>query len=737
MSVSKCIPSPGPSIQGAISTQILTVIGLGLAWSLLISWPVTTSCYAAFPFAAPPQSTSPPTLPLAGATKSVALRDIHGSDILWNDTSKLRVYAFLGCDCPVAKLYARRLEELSQRFASHGIEWVGVISNPQDSIDDIEHFAKEIEVTFPFIKDSDQSLADSWKISRTAEVVLVNPQNEVLYHGRVDDQYAPGITRSKTTREDLALAIDAALEGNTPEIAVTEPVGCKIAYVRKSNPSETPETPKVTYADSVAAIFNKHCTECHRPGEIGPFDITNTDELQGWSEMILETIDTRRMPPWHADPGHGSFKNARSMPREEIETVRQWVRTGAPLGDTSQLQIPKIAQSDSSSGWRLDRQPELIVPMRTKAFNIPADGTVEYQYFIVDPKIEEDKWVSAAQVIPGNAAVVHHAIVFIRPPDDKEFTGIGWLTAYVPGQMATKFPPGYARKIPAGSKLVFQMHYTPNGKETSDQSQIGMTFIDDAAVTHEVFTLVGIDQDFEIPPGAPNHEVVARVPYLPRDGELLAVSPHMHVRGSSFELRATRDTDTSILLKVPKYDFNWQHTYEFSERIPFADLKSLEFTASFDNSENNPTNPDPKEYVMWGDQTWEEMAVAFFEVARPRSGSIGASIADRADRKESNSPSNSQISSGTHPTTNNPSTDSPSTIPASDTSEGKDTAETRAAKFADEYLKKLDTNRDGWVSWDEAPRVVQDYSFGQLDRDGDRRISREELVHAMELRSGK
>jgi hypothetical protein len=163
----------------------------------------------------------------------------------------------------------------------------------------------------------------------------------------------------------------------------------------------------------------------------------------------------------------------------------------------------------------------------------------------------------------------------------------------------------------------------------------------------------------------------------------------------------------------------------------------LEFTASFDNSENNPTNPDPREYVMWGDQTWEEMAVAFFEVARPRSGSIGASIADRADRKESNSSSDPQSPSVTHSSTNNPSTDSPSTIPTSDTSEGKDTAETRAAKFADEYLKKLDTNRDGWVSWDEAPRVVQDYSFGQLDRDGDRRISRDELVHAMELRSGK
>ncbi|MFM7977318.1 MAG: alkyl hydroperoxide reductase, partial [Pirellula sp.] len=484
---------------------------------------------------------------------------------------------------------------------------------------------------FPLVKDTDQSLAQSWKITRTAEVILVDAQNQVVYRGRVDDQYAPGITRSKTTREDLATAISSALNGKTTEIAVTEPVGCKIAYRSRSAPSNEPSSPTVNYADSIAAIFNKHCTECHRPGEIGPFDITNTDELQGWSEMILETIDTGRMPPWHADPAHGSFKNSRSISKEEIETVRQWVRAGAPLGDTSKLTPAKFADS----GWRLGQEPDLVVPMNTKAYNIPATGTVDYQYFVVDPKITEDRWVSSAQVIPGDPSVVHHAIVFIRPPDDAEFIGIGWLTAYVPGQMATRFPEGYARKIPAGSKFVFQMHYTPNGRPTSDLSKIGLRFVDEPTVTHEVFTVVGIDQDFEIPPGANNHSVTARVPRFPKDGELLAVSPHMHVRGKAFELRARRGQATDILLNVPHYDFNWQHTYEWTDRIPLADVDGLEFTATFDNSDANPTNPAPGEYVMWGDQTWEEMAVAFFEVSRPRNGSgnlQSRSIAQRSDR---------------------------------------------------------------------------------------------------------
>lgn len=640
-----------------------------------------------------------------------SLSSIDNQPIQWQSDSKLRVYAFLGCDCPVAKLYGRRLEDLRQQFDLRGVEWIGVISNPQDSVDDIREFVKEVELQFPFVKDEDQSLAQAWKITRTAEVLLVNSQHEILYRGRIDDQYAPGISRSKTTREDLADAIRSLLDGKTPDIAVTEPVGCKIAYTKSSNPSSDPNAVKVTYADDVAAVFNKHCTECHRQGEIGPFDITDTAELQGWSEMILETIDTGRMPPWHADPAHGSFKNSRSISTEEIDIVRQWVRAGAPLGDTSKLSPPKL----SEQGWRLGREPDLVAQMNSTPYSIPASGSVDYQYFVVDPKITEDRWVASAQVIPGDPSVVHHAIVFIRPPDDAEFIGIGWLTAYVPGQVATRFPEGFARKIPAGSKLVFQMHYTPNGKATSDLSKIGLTFVDESKVTNEVFTVVGIDQDFEIPPGADNYSVVAKVPRFPKDGQLLAVSPHMHVRGKSFELRARRNSNTEVLLSVPRYDFNWQHTYEWIDKIPLADIEGLEFTATFDNSEANPTNPAPGQFVMWGDQTWEEMAVAFFEVSRPRNstGNLqGRSITQRSDR-----------SNGPSPIPMNPS-------PANTENEN-------AARYADEYLAKWDSNNDGIVSWEESPRVLRDFGFSRIDRNNDRQITRDELIQAGQASAGQ
>ena len=648
----------------------------------------------------------------------LSLTGVDGQRIDWKPDSKLRVVAFLGCDCPVAKLYARRLEELQTRFAPRGVELIGVMSNQHDSIDDITRFAKELGLSFSLVKDPEQSLASQWKISRTAEVVLVDPSGMLHYRGRIDDQYAPGISKSKVAREDLALAIESVLAGKQPQVAITEPVGCKIALElnRKASQSEQASSERAevtpTYANAVAAILNKHCTECHRPGEIGPFDITDIAELPGWSEMILEVIDNGRMPPWHADPKHGSFKNTRAISREETETIRKWVRGGAPIGETGDLELPKFA----ANGWRLNRDPELIVPMREQPYKIPATGTVDYQYFVVDPQLKEDRWISAAQVIPGDPSVVHHAIVFIRPPDDAEFLGIGWLTAYVPGQMATRFPPGYARKIPAGSKFVFQMHYTPNGRPTTDLSKIGMTFVDASQVTNEVYTVVGIDQDFEIPPGTDDHRVTARVPRFPKDGELLAVSPHMHLRGKSFELRAVRGSDEEVLLNVPRYDFNWQHTYEWTDRIELADVDALNFTIAFDNSNDNPSNPDANEYVMWGDQTWEEMAVAFFEVARPLE-LADSNVAARTINQRSERPMPQR-----------------SDRPADSSSKNPDTESPAAAAFADEYIGKWDANGDGIVGWEEAPKIQRDFGFSRIDSDGNGLLTREELIRASRKR---
>ena len=592
----------------------------------------------------------------------------------------------------MARFYAVRLEELAKRFSDKHVRFVGIHSNLQDSPTDLQRFAKELDLSFPQVKDRDQAIAREMGATRTAEVVVTDALQKVLYRGRVDDQYSPGVKRSGPTKNELEEAIKNILSGETPVTKQTEPVGCLITFQKKIADSVS-----VTFCKQVAPILYEHCYECHRPNEIGPFDVSNFDELRGWAEMIVEVIEQKRMPPWHAtDTGH-AFKNARHLPNDSLDILKQWIQDGSPYGNETDL--PK--RPETMIGWRLPKSPDLVVAMRDRPYTIASSGTIDYQYFVVDPKITEDRWISAAQVIPGNASVVHHAIVFIRPPDGVDTQGVGWLTAFVPGQRATMFPTGYARRVPAGSKLVFQMHYTPNGVEQTDITKVGVNFIAPEQVTHEVFTLVGLDQEFEIPPNTADHSVFTSVNRWPQQSELLAIMPHMHLRGKSFRLTAdtksqiANDDQSSTILDVPRYDFNWQHTYELESPLLLDTVKRLNVMVSFDNSKNNPFNPDPNEYVLWGDQTWEEMAVAFLEVAKPlnptSNDSLKSSIESRA------------IASQEDP---------------------------KSIAFADKLLQKYDRNRDGQLTKEEAPQIIRDYSFKKLDADSNGIVTRDEIVAA-------
>ncbi len=630
------------------------------------------------------------------------LAALDGQEIDLRRSETIYVLAFLGNECPVARSYAQRLEAMARDYSGRGVRFVGINSNPHDSAAELNQFVEELSLSFPFAKDQDQNLARRFGATRTAEVVVLNATREIVYRGRIDDQFSPGIKRSAPSRMDLQNAIEELLINKPVSVVSTQPVGCLITY----HPQTIRET-DITFCKTIAPILYANCLECHRSGEIGPFDISSYDEVVGWADMLVEVIEQKRMPPWHADPKHGSFKNARQMPERSLETIREWIAAGMPFGKPEDLP----SKPTFLDGWRLPRQPDKVVEMRDKPYAVPADGSVDYQYFVVDPGIREDKWITAAQVIPGSPEVVHHAIVFVRPPDGESFTGIGWLTAYVPGQRATQFPPGFARRIPAGSKFVFQMHYTPNGKEQFDQTKIGLNFIDEASVTHEVFTLAGIDQEFEIPPNTADHAVDASVSWLPKDGMLLAAMPHMHLRGKSFQVRTRSGDNESIQLDVPHYDFNWQHTYEWSEPIPLSDIDHLSFTATFDNSVANPFNPNPKEYVMWGDQTWEEMAVAFFEVARPRSLGFSEKPGRTMRLGKSAADENGVESS--------------------------ETADEKAIAFADDFLSRFDANGDRMIVRTEVPRIVRDYSFWTIDANRDGKVTRDELLDSARARRGR
>lgn len=631
---------------------------------------------------------------------------VSGEKLVIDAEAKYQVLIFLGVECPVARQYGAKLAPLAEQFRGKPVQFIGINSNPQDSSAEVAKFQKEMSIKFAMIKDSSQLIAKRFKATRTAEAVLVDSSGQVLYQGRIDDQFSPGVARGKVTSHDLRDAIASAIEGKSISTTRTPPVGCAITFKKEAS-----ENPQTTFTRDVAPLLWKNCYECHRTGEIGPFDISDYEDLQGWGEMIVEVMDQKRMPPWHADPMHGSFKNERKLPEGMLEVVRKWVDEGMPYGNPADLpEKPKFVE-----GWRLPKAPDFVIEMRSKPYRVPAEGVVDYQYFVVDPGFTEDKWVSASQIIPGAPSVVHHAIVFVRPPDDGEFIGIGWLNAYVPGQKPVIYPEGYARRIPAGSKLVFQMHYTPSGTEAFDISKIGLNFVSADQVDHQIFTTIAIDQDFEIPPNVKDHIVKADMWSVDGSAKLLAISPHMHLRGKSFDVVGKKlSGDQQVILRVPHYDFNWQHTYELTQPLTIGDFERISIAAGFDNSKDNPFNPNSDEYVMWGDQTWEEMALGYFDVAIPRKATEEARQAGKGRMK-----------------TGAPQLRRPAK--ASDDAEANQ-------QFVDSYVKdmlsKYDSNNDGEISRKEVFGVFRDYGYWVLDSNRDEKITKEELEKAARGRRG-
>lgn len=620
---------------------------------------------------------------------------------------------FLGTECPMARVYTVQLNALHEEFAAQGVRIVGVMSNRQDTLADIAEYADQLQTAFPLVHDKQNQVADRYGAQRTPEVFLLDAQLKLRYHGRIDDRLAPGIARAEASRYDLRIAIEELLAGKPVSIPATTALGCIIGRVPKSD-RPTEDVQGITYTNQVARVLQRHCIECHRPGEIGPFAMDRYEQVVGWAETMLETIEQHRMPPWHADPEYGEFANARIMPEEDKQILRDWIAGGLQRGDDAELPAPL----EFTQGWNLPRTPDLEVAMRARPFTVPPDGVVEYQYFVADPGLEEDTWITAAQVIPGRPSVVHHAIVFVRPPDDSEFAGIGWLSAYIPGQRVHAMPQGYARKIPAGSKFVFQMHYTPNGVQQADITRVGLVTCDASQVTHEVLTLMALNQDFEIPPGAENFPVQARTTRLPEQSELLAITPHMHFRGKSFRLFGSAGKDETLLY-VPQYDFNWQHTYLLQKPLPLEAFENgLQFKATFDNSANNPFNPDPTQTITWGDQTWEEMAVAFFEVARP------LKTADSSPRARMTraAVTRAEPSSATEPESR-----SLEVAPFAE-----DQRQTDIEDYIDRVFAALDANADGEIHKSEVDIVVRRLHFDLWDLDDDHVITAGEVRQVAE-----
>jgi hypothetical protein len=373
----------------------------------------------------------------------------------------------------------------------------------------------------------------------------------------------------------------------------------------------------VTFAKDVAPILYARCVECHRPGQIAPMSLLTYDDARPWAKSIRERVFDREMPPWFADPAHGTFENNPRLTQQEIDTIVRWVNTGSAKGADSDLPpAPRFAE-----GWTIG-EPDLVLSMQEE-HAVPAEGVVEYLYFTVPTNFTEDKWVQALEIRPGNRAVVHHVIAYVQEPvseatasaSPRGLRGRIHLAGFTPNRAGLVLPPGYARRIKAGSNIVFQMHYTPNGEAAKDRTSMAVIFAK-GPVKRSVVTGNALNAQFVIPAGDPGYEVKSSTTFT-EDVHILGFSPHMHFRGKDFTYTAVYpDGRKEILLQVPKYDFNWQLNYKLKEPMAMPKGTRLDCVAHFDNSSGNRFNPDPTQDVRWGDQTWEEMMIGWYTFYR-------------------------------------------------------------------------------------------------------------------------
>ena len=402
-------------------------------------------------------------------------------------------------------------------------------------------------------------------------------------------------------------------------------------------------TAPVTFNKGVLPILQKNCQACHRPGEIGPSSFLTYQSTRPWAKAIKQAVLTKKMPPWFADPRYGHFANDRRLSEADISKLVAWVDAGAPEGDAHDKPAPIVWRD----GWNI--KPDVVFEM-PKPYNVPPKGAIAYTYFVIPTHFAKDTWIIDAEVRPGNRTVVHHASVHVRPPgsqwmkdakpgepyvppkradgsdalpapvDPSVNVSNEWLLGYVPGiQPQNYFDLDHkaAKLIPAGADLVFEMHYTANGKPEQDQTKVGFVLAKQPP-QYRLLTLPVADASFAIPPGNADYPGHATATF-DQPVQLIYSQPHMHLRGKDMDIRLTYPTgETQTLVSVPHYDFNWQTIYFEAKPLEIPKGTRVDLYAHWDNSVNNRMNPDPAATVRWGDQSWDEMIFAWIGVKVPR-----------------------------------------------------------------------------------------------------------------------
>ncbi|PYM18479.1 MAG: ascorbate-dependent monooxygenase [Candidatus Rokuibacteriota bacterium] len=395
-------------------------------------------------------------------------------------------------------------------------------------------------------------------------------------------------------------------------------------------PAGTPagDTP-VTFNNQIVRLFQQHCQVCHRPGEAAPFSLLTHRDASPWRQQILLATRERRMPPWKPVAGHGDFAGVRRLSDADIALIARWVESGAAEGDARDLPPAR----EFPSGWSLGA-PDLVLKPEA-SFEVSASARDLYRCFTIPTSFKEDRWVSAAELVPGNRKIVHHILTYIETSGisetlDKADPGLGYtcfggpgfiptggLGGWAPGAPPTVMPSGVGLLLPAGARVVIQVHYHNHGGSTeSDRTSIGLHFAR-TPVDKRARSVAVLNRTFVIPAGAARHEVRASWTVPPmRDLHAIGIAPHMHLLGRQMKVTATSpDGTTRPLISIDDWDFNWQGLYSFAQPVPLPAGTRIDLDAIFDNSPGNPRNPNsPPQDVTWGEGTTDEMAIVFLRV---------------------------------------------------------------------------------------------------------------------------
>ncbi|HEX3148650.1 MAG TPA: redoxin family protein [Gemmataceae bacterium] len=550
----------------------------------------------------------------------IAFTDVNGKTGKVSDfkDKKAVVIAVTSTSCPKSLKFAPTLARHEKAYREKGVAFIFVNAVATDEPADIEKAIAEHGFTGPYIHDKDGAFSKAIGALTTTDTIVLDPARTIVYHGAVDDQYGSGYTLDEPRHRYLIPALDALLAGKSIAIPATEAAGCDLDL----EPAKS--TSALTYHNQVERLVQAHCIECHRKGGVAPFSLETYKDVVAHAGQIKKEVDRGTMPPWFAAaPAKGPtpWLNDRTLTATEKGDMLAWLKGDKAEGNVAEAPRPRTFDE----GWQIGKPDAIIRP--TKPVKVKAEGTMPYQNVMAESNFDEDKWIQALEVRPSAKQVVHHVLVFVLPPEKKgerpnlldgiaRNEGQGYYAIYVPGNSTLVYGEGFGKRFPKGSKVRFQIHYTPNGTATEDTTELGLIFAKEKP-KYEVRVAGIVNTWFQIPPGADNHAASSLLP-VPFDAKIIALLPHMHLRGKAFRFEAKAPGGKNeTLLDVPHYDFNWQLRYEFAEPRPVPKGSMLFATGWFDNSDKNPANPDATKTVKWGPQTFDEMMLGYVEYYIP------------------------------------------------------------------------------------------------------------------------